>query len=82
VKSVHTPAYRQLVAALVEARKKAGLTQQELAHRLGKPQSFVAKVERRERRLDVVEFVRLSRVLGMDPHAAITKIEECLSHSP
>jgi len=67
-----------LVDVLVEARKTAGLTQQELAHHLGKPQSFVAKVEKRERRLDLVEFISVSRVLGLDPHAALSRVEEVL----
>nr|WP_247886371.1 helix-turn-helix transcriptional regulator [Azospirillum brasilense] len=78
VKSVHTPAYRVLVDALVDARKAAGLTQQDLAHRLGKPQSFVAKVENRERRLDVVEFITLSRAVGLDPQTALRRVEDAL----
>ncbi|MCG5243682.1 helix-turn-helix domain-containing protein [Azospirillum doebereinerae] len=78
VKSVHSPAYRVLVDALVEARKTAGLTQQDLAHRLGKPQSFVAKVENRERRLDVVEFITLSRAVGLDPQTALRRVEDAL----
>jgi transcriptional regulator with XRE-family HTH domain len=43
------------------------LTQAQLAERLGKPQSFVAKVERGERRLDVVEFVKVVQSLGLIP---------------
>lgn len=43
------------------------MTQQEVADRLGKPQSYVAKVERNERRIDVVEFISLARALGVDP---------------
>ncbi len=78
LKSVHTPAYRVLVDALVEARKAAGLTQQDLAHRVGKPQSFVAKVENRERRLDVIEFIDLSRAVGLDPHTALRRVEDAL----
>lgn len=78
VKSVHTPAYRVLVDVLLQARKAAGLTQQELAHQLGKPQSFVAKIENRERRLDVVEFVRMSRAVGLDPHTALRHVEDAL----
>lgn len=81
VKSTHTPAYRTLIDALIEARRAAGFTQQELARRLGKPQSFVAKVENRERRLDVVELVTISRALGVDPHAVLRRIEDELSTS-
>ena len=52
---------------MVGARKAAGLTQHALARRLKKPQSFVAKYEGGERRLDVVEFIAISRALGADP---------------
>lgn len=65
-KSIHTDAYRDLVRKLAEARNAAGLTQQALADRLGKPQSYVAKVEGYERRLDVVEFLVMAREIGID----------------
>ncbi len=66
-KSVHSQeqlAFREL---MVSARKKAGLTQQDLADRLGKPQSFVAKYEGGERRIDVLEFLVITRAIGADP---------------
>jgi transcriptional regulator with XRE-family HTH domain len=66
-KSVYSPEHQLLRELLVAARAKAGLTQQELAKRLGKPQSFVAKYEGGERRLDVVEFVAIVQAIGADP---------------
>lgn len=66
-KSIHSETYRDLVARLTEARKAAGLTQQALADRLGRPQSYVAKVEGLERRLDVVEFLVMAREIGAAP---------------
>jgi transcriptional regulator with XRE-family HTH domain len=51
---------------MVKARKAAGLTQQELADRLHKPQSFVAKYEGGERRIDVVEFLTVCQAIGAD----------------
>lgn len=54
-KSIYDEVYRTLIDALKEARKAAGLTQQELAYKLGRPQSFVAKLEGYERHLDVVD---------------------------
>jgi len=66
-KSVHSPEQQLLRELLVEARDKAGLTQQKLAKRLGKPQSFIAKYEGGERRLDVVEFIVIARAIGADP---------------
>ena len=52
---------------MVKARKQAGLTQSELAQRLRRPQSFVAKYESGERRLDVLEFVAIASAIGADP---------------
>jgi transcriptional regulator with XRE-family HTH domain len=66
-KSVHSPeqvAFRELIA---EARDRAGLTRHALAKRLGKHQSFVAKYEGGERRIDIVEFLKISRAIGTDP---------------
>jgi len=66
-KSVHSPEQLALRELLIGARNKAALTQQKLAKRLGKPQSFVAKYEGGERRLDVIEFVVIARAIGADP---------------
>jgi transcriptional regulator with XRE-family HTH domain len=66
-KSVHSDEESALRALLVAARESAGFTQQRLAQRLRKPQSFVAKYERGERRLDVIEFIAIARNLGADP---------------
>jgi transcriptional regulator with XRE-family HTH domain len=67
IKSVHSPDQAAFCGLMIGARKAAGLTQQALALRLKKPQSFVAKYEGGERRLDVVEFVAIARILGADP---------------
>jgi transcriptional regulator with XRE-family HTH domain len=66
-KTVHSADQTAFCELMIGARKAAGLTQQALALRLKKPQSFVAKYEGGERRLDVVEFVAISRILGADP---------------
>jgi hypothetical protein len=60
--------YDKCLARLVEARKRAGVTQIELASQLQRPQSFVAKYEARERRLDVAEYLVIARTLGVDPY--------------
>ena len=66
-KSVHSPDQAAFCELMAGARKAAGLTQHALARRLKKPQSFVAKYEGGERRLDVVEFVAIARAIGADP---------------
>jgi transcriptional regulator with XRE-family HTH domain len=59
--------YKIVGACLASARRRANVTQQELAARLGKPQSFVSEYERGQRRVDVVELLVISRALGIDP---------------
>ena len=66
-KSLQSAAYKQSIAVLIEARRRSGLTQQKVADALGKPQSYVAKIERCERRLDIVEFVALANAVSADP---------------
>ena len=61
---------------MVLARKDAGMTQRELAGRLKKPQSFVSKYERCERRLDVPEYIRIVRALGLDPVKLLRQIDK------
>lgn len=61
--TVHTEAYKKLLNALVEARCAEGLSQAQLAKRLGKPPSFVGKYELGERRLDVIELMVVLKVL-------------------
>ena len=66
-KSVHSAGQSAFTTLMIKARKTAGLTQHELARRLDKPQSFIAKYEGGERRIDVVEFVTICRAIGANP---------------
>ena len=70
-KTIYQDRYVNLVNALTRIRKSNGLTQTYLAEQLGKPQSYVAKVENFERTLDVVEFVDWCKVIKADPAKAI-----------
>ena len=79
MKSVFTDEYDVLLRRLISARTEAGLTQQELASRLDRPQSFVSKYERKERRLDVLEFVVVCGVLKVDACSIIREVEDLLS---
>ena len=64
---VEAEQYKIVGACLAAARRQANVTQQELAARLGKPQSFISEYERGQRRVDVVELLVISRALGADP---------------
>jgi transcriptional regulator with XRE-family HTH domain len=63
-----------LLELLLAAREKAGLTQQQLADRLGKPQSFISKYEGGERRIDVIEFIAIADALDLDASRAIRDV--------
>lgn len=65
VKSIHDQRYIEVVSLIRKARERAGLTQCGLAQRLGRPQSFVSKVETCERRLDYIELLQMCRAIGV-----------------
>ena len=73
-KSVHSAAQTAFCNLMIEARKSAGLTQQDLAARLSRPQSFVAKYEGGERRIDVVEFIAICRAMSVDSVGILKKL--------
>jgi transcriptional regulator with XRE-family HTH domain len=77
--SVHSLPYKVLLESLIQARKDAGFTQEQLAKRLKKPyQSFVAKYEIGERRLDLIEVLQITKILKADPHAIIKRVFQAL----
>jgi transcriptional regulator with XRE-family HTH domain len=76
---LHSDDYRTLVALLKQARKEAGLTQVQVAARLGVEQSLVSKVERRERRLDVAELRAFCDALGISLVEFVSRFEAALS---
>ena len=74
-KSVHTKEYKALRAELRAVREGAGLSQRDLATRLGVPHSWVAKVEAGERRIDVVELIWLASACGDDASRIVSRIK-------
>lgn len=75
VKTLGTNRQKALIALLIEKRKAAGLTQTELAKKLGEHQSFVARLESGQRRVDVVELIELSELLDFDAAQSVLKIK-------
>lgn len=73
---VFTPEYDRLRAAIVEARQAAGLSQLELAQRIGRNSSHVTLLERGQRRIEFLEFYRLVRAMEQDPAAVAARVFE------
>lgn len=72
-------AARSLLRRILKAKRKAaGFTQAELADRLGRPQSYVAKYESDARRMDVIELIAIARALGVRADEIVTAIEDAL----
>lgn len=65
-RGIHDSRYRWMIAELVQARKERGYSQHDVARQLGKPQQYVSRYETGERRLDIVEFLDVTRVLSID----------------
>jgi transcriptional regulator with XRE-family HTH domain len=65
-----------LIELLIAKREVAGMTQTQLANKLGEYQSFVARLESGQRRVDVVEFMELADILGFEPALAIKALSK------
>ena len=66
MKTIYTKEYKTILRRLKKARKKSGLTQTEIAKKLGKPQSFISKIENGERRLDIIELKKIAKLYKLD----------------
>ncbi|MFO7305406.1 MAG: helix-turn-helix transcriptional regulator [Gammaproteobacteria bacterium] len=69
-----SPPYDVLRQVLIESRIARGLTQQALAKKLGRQQSFIGKIENASRNIDVIEFIEVARALDMDPARLLAKV--------
>jgi transcriptional regulator with XRE-family HTH domain len=74
LKTLRSRRHRALCAALVAARKAAGLSQHELAARVKTSQTAIARIEIGERRVDVIEFLDIVHALRIDPHQVLNEL--------
>ena len=75
-KTLVTERHQRLIALIIEAREKSGMTQTELADALGEYQSFVARLESGQRRLDVIEFIKLAEILDFDANDLMAEVSK------
>jgi transcriptional regulator with XRE-family HTH domain len=81
-KWVFSPGYRNAISKIVDARYRADMSQRDLADALGKPASWVAKVEQMERRLDFIEFIAVARALGLSELDLLKTVASVLPRRP
>lgn len=77
-KSIYTREYAAVLELLREAREKSGVTQVELAERLGQTQSFISKVERGDRRLDIIQLRTMLREFNVTLPEFVDRLEKLL----
>lgn len=75
MKSIHDPRYIEFIEQLILERSSRKITQEKLSSVLGRPQSYVAKVENLDRRVDVVETRDWLIALGVAPAEFMTRIQ-------
>lgn len=80
-KSLFVEPYADIIRRLVERRKELGMTQADLAKAYGEDQSFISRIERLQRRLDVYEYTVFCRILDIPPGEILTPIWRATCHS-
>jgi len=78
-KSIHSARYALFLELLRKTRERAGLTQIELAQKIGETQTFVSKCERGERRIDVIELRTFCKAFGMSLNQFALALERSIS---
>lgn len=74
--AVFTDDYEVLVRLIVSLRRDAGVSQRGLARRMGRSQSHINMIEKRQRRVEVREFYRLCKALDADPAVVFQRFAE------
>jgi HTH-type transcriptional regulator/antitoxin HipB len=75
-KTLHSARHLLLVELIASARKRAGLSQAQVARALGRHQPFIATLESGQRRIDVVELIELAEAIGFDPSRLLKKVQK------
>lgn len=73
-RAIFSDVHRIAVSIIIEARKAKGLTQSDLAAKVGRDQSIISHIERNQRGLDVAEFYEIAKALDVDPIAMFSEV--------
>jgi transcriptional regulator with XRE-family HTH domain len=78
IQSVRTAEYDLLIAMLREARELKAVSQRQLSKRLGREHTYILKIEKGIRRVDVVEMIQICSELGVDPLEIVAKVRDSI----
>lgn len=78
-KSIHSARYAVFLKVMRDARLRAGLSQSQVAKKIGETQTFVSKCERGERRIDVIELRTFCRAFGITLKQFVSALERAVS---
>ena len=73
--SLRSSRHQRLVELLIQYREESGLTQVEVAAKLGRHQPFISNIESGQRRIDVVELLDLAVAIGFDPIELLQRLQ-------
>jgi transcriptional regulator with XRE-family HTH domain len=76
VSSIRTKRHKRLIELVTAERKQAGIRQVQLAKKLKKSQTWIARLEGGERRLDVIELIDLAEAIGFDAPAIVAIVQQ------
>jgi len=76
MKTIRSKRHKRLIELVVAERKQAGIRQVALAKKLKRSQTWIARLESGERRLDVVELLDLAEAIGFDAPAMVTEVQQ------
>ncbi|MAZ17629.1 MAG: transcriptional regulator [Ahrensia sp.] len=74
-KSLHSERHQKLTELLLARRKASGMTQADVARAMGRHQPFIANIEKGERRVDLIELLEMSEIVGFDVHELIDELK-------
>ncbi|MEP5395236.1 MAG: helix-turn-helix transcriptional regulator [Hyphomicrobiales bacterium] len=74
-RSMFSKDYAILIQLMADIRKEMGKTQVDVSTALGKPQSFISKIENGERRMDLIEMIAIADAIGMNSQQILKRLE-------
>ena len=76
MRTIRSKRHKRLIELVLAERKHAGIRQVQLAKKLKRSQTWIARVESGERRLDVIELIELAEAIGFDAPGMVEAVQK------